>query len=267
MTFLFTSRISLTLIKPRSRRIKNRHYSTGIPQDDNTNNDFNTPLYDSHIPTNSFQKFILAAGSSLTALTDPWRADMVAVSGEVTGASALKYVRDTMASSSEGKLILKQRPRINTQTVDFEALKNLPSNTLGYNYNRYNEQWKITPDSRDTVSFVDDEELAYVMQRYREIHDITHMVLDMPTNMVGEVAVKWVEGIQTGLPMCIGGAILGPLRFTPKQKKKYEKILPWAIRVGINSQFLMNIYFEQRWEQDLDEFRYEMKIEQPPKIK
>jgi ubiquinone biosynthesis protein Coq4 len=34
----------------------------------------------------------------------------------------------------------------------------------------------------------------------------------MPTDMVGEVMVKWVEGLQTGLPMCIGGAILGPLR-------------------------------------------------------
>ena len=41
---------------------------------------------------------------------------------------------------------------------------------------------------------------------------MTHAVLDMPTNMVGEVLVKWVEAIQTRLPMCIGGAIFGPLR-------------------------------------------------------
>lgn len=38
----------------------------------------------------------------------------------------------------------------------------------------------------------------------------------MPTNMLGEVAVKWVEAIQTRLPMCTAGAILGPLRFRPK---------------------------------------------------
>lgn len=31
------------------------------------------------------------------------------------------------------------------------------------------------------VRFVDDPELAYIMQRYREIHDFTHTLLGMPT--------------------------------------------------------------------------------------
>ena len=47
----------------------------------------------------------------------------------------------------------------------------------------------------------------------RENHDIVHAVLAMPTDGVGEVIVKWIEGLQTGLPMCIGGAVLGPLRY------------------------------------------------------
>lgn len=44
----------------------------------------------------------------------------------------------------------------------------------------------MTPDSRADVKFVDNEELAYVMQRYREVHDLLHTVLGMPTNMLGE---------------------------------------------------------------------------------
>lgn len=43
----------------------------------------------------------------------------------------------------------------------------------------------VTPDSRADVKFVDDEELAYVMQRYREVHDLLHTLLGMPTNMLG----------------------------------------------------------------------------------
>jgi ubiquinone biosynthesis protein COQ4 len=54
------------------------------------------------------------------------------------------------------------------------------------------------------------------MQRYRDIHDATHAVLGMDVKLLGEVAVKWFEGIQTGLPMCWGGALLAPLRFRPK---------------------------------------------------
>lgn len=45
------------------------------------------------------------------------------------------------------------------------------------------------------------------MTRYRETHDLIHTVLDMPTNMLGEIAVKWIEAINIGLPMCYGGKI------------------------------------------------------------
>jgi ubiquinone biosynthesis protein Coq4 len=47
---------------------------------------------------------------------------------------------------------------------------------------------------------------------HRETHDLTHAMLAMPTTILGEVLVKWVEGLQTRLPMCVGGAIFGPLR-------------------------------------------------------
>ena len=41
----------------------------------------------------------------------------------------------------------------------------------------------VTPDSRRDVVFVDDTDLAYVMQRYREVHDLMHTLLGMPTNI------------------------------------------------------------------------------------
>ena len=64
-------------------------------------------------------------------LYDPWRADMVAINGEVAGAPALTYIHSRMKASSEGRLILKDRPRITTQTVDYSALSALPPGTFG----------------------------------------------------------------------------------------------------------------------------------------
>lgn len=58
----------------------------------------------------------------------------------------------------------------------FSAL-HLPVDLFGQN---------VTPDSRAEVKFVDNEELAYVMLRYREVHDLLHTLLGMPTNMLGE---------------------------------------------------------------------------------
>ena len=66
------------------------------------------------------------------------------------------------------------------------------------------------------VHFVDDPDLAYVMTRYRESHDLVHALLGMPTHMLGEVTIKVVEGLQTGLPMCVTGGLFGALRLLPK---------------------------------------------------
>ena len=224
------------------------------------------PLYDTHVMTNPTQKAVLAIGSSLMAIYDPYRADMVAVSGEVMGQNALESMYSKMKLSREGRMILKDRPSINSKTVDFDLLKGLPENTLGHTYVTFCEKHKITPDSRDPVQFVDDENLAFVMKRYRETHDIVHALLDMPTDMVGESVVKWVEAMQTGLPMCIGGAIFGPARFHRNaQFVRFRKLRPWAISVGQNAKFLLNIYYEQRWEQDIDDLKYELRIEPKPR--
>ena len=125
------------------------------------------PLYDTHLLTTNVQKAVLGVGSSVIALADPYRADMVAVSGEVLGHKALELMYEKMKNSKEGRTILKERPTINTSTVDFKYLKSLPDYTLGHVYANFCEKHHITPDSRDPVQYVDDESLAYVMKRYR----------------------------------------------------------------------------------------------------
>lgn len=70
------------------------------------------------------------------------------------------------------------------------------------------------------------------------------------------MVVKWIEGIQTGLPMCVTGGLFGATRLKPKQRALYISThLPWAIKVGLNSRPLLNIYYEQRWEEPLHELR------------
>ncbi|KAK4023198.1 ubiquinone biosynthesis protein COQ4 homolog, mitochondrial [Daphnia magna] len=225
------------------------------------------PLYDGHIPINILQRAILSVGSSIMALTDPARGDMIAVNGESSGHFALMGMHKKMLENEEGQEILKDRPRINSSSIDLEKLKCYPDGTLGREYTKFLEVNNVSPDTRLPVRFVDDADLAYVMQRYRETHDLVHTILGCPTNMLGEVAVKWVEALQTGLPMCIGGAVFGPVRLKPKNRSTYlNEYLPWAIRVGSNSTFLMNVYYERRWEQDIAELRDELKIETPPVI-
>ncbi|XP_074067149.1 ubiquinone biosynthesis protein COQ4 homolog, mitochondrial [Macrotis lagotis] len=222
-------------------------------------------LYPDHIPTSPLQKALLAAGAACTALYDPYRHDMVAVLGETTGHKALQSLRDRMRRDPEGAQILQERPRIQLSTLDLNKLRTLPKGSFGWEYTHFLDVNRVSPDTRAPTRFVDDEELAYVIQRYREVHDLLHTLLGMPTNMLGEIVVKWFEAIQTGLPMCILGAALGPIRLSTKNLKVLiSELIPWAVQNGRNSRFVLNLYYEQRWEQPIRALREELGITPPP---
>lgn len=228
-----------------------------------TGGDGQQKLYDSHIPLTNLQKLLLAAGSSVAAIVNPYRHDLVADFGETTGHRALEWMHSQMQLSEEGRRILEQRPRLRSNIVDYERLKSLPENTFGYQYSRFYTDNQVSPDTRKVVQFVDDAELAYVMQRYRELHDIMHTLLAQPTTIKGEVIVKAFEAVQTRLPLCVLGGLFGPLRLSSNRERieYFSRDLPRALRCGRDAKFLMGVYFEERFEQDIEELRRELNIQ------
>ncbi|XP_024876081.1 UDP-sugar transporter UST74c-like [Temnothorax curvispinosus] len=214
-----------------------------------------------HVSLSPLQRVLLTMGSAAVSLANPYRGDMIACLGETTGTNALVRCHQRMKDTSEGQRVLAQKPRVNTSAVDLAYLRDLPPGTVGRTYRDFLVDNNVSPDDRLAVQFVNDIELAYVMQRYREVHDIFHAMLLMPTTMLGEVSVKWVEALQLRLPMCITGAIFGASRLRPRQRQLYlNHYLPWSINTGLNAKFLLGIYFEERWEQSLEDFHKEMNI-------
>jgi ubiquinone biosynthesis protein COQ4 len=126
---------------------------------------------------------MIASDSAFTALRDPTRQDAVAALGETTGINALQQLRDAMLLSTTGRKILRTRPLINTQTIDFAVLSTLPKDTFGYAYHDFLVTYNVSPETRVDVKFVGDEELAYVMLRYRECHDFFHVLTGLPVGV------------------------------------------------------------------------------------
>lgn len=92
---------------------------------------------------------------------------------------------------------------------------------------------------------------------------MAHVLLSQDISILGEIVVKWYEAVQTNLPMCYLAGIFGPFNFTAQEKKKYlDTYLHWAVDAGMKSKFYINIYYEKRWNQDLDDLRKELNI--PP---
>ncbi|KAG1179029.1 hypothetical protein G6F70_004393 [Rhizopus microsporus] len=223
-------------------------------------------LYDTHIPISNTERAVLTVGSAFAALANPLRGDMVATLGETTGHLFLTRIRDQMLQSDEGRRILRERPVINTKTINFDKLKEeCAPGTFGHAYVSWLKGEGVTPDTRCEVQFVDDEELAYVMNRYRQIHDFFHTLTGLGVTVEEEVALKWFEWVQTGLPMTMLASLFGPLRLTWTERiRLYRDYVPWALQCGASCTPLMNVYYEHNFHKPLDEFRKQLGIILPP---
>ena len=168
-----------------------------------------------------------------------------------------------MLSSPTGRRILKDRPRITSKSMRLEYLRQLPENTVGRTYADWLDREGVTPDTRSSVQYIDDEECAYVMQRYRESHDFFHALTGLPVVVEGEVALKAFEFANTLLPMP-GLSIFAVTRLKPKERMRFWTIYgPWAVKNGLRAKDVINIYWEEELERDVEDLRGELGIEKP----
>jgi len=207
------------------------------------------------------QRWSLIFQSALGAFRDPKRADLVSALGDLTSYPILLDIRDKMRKDPVGRRILEEQPRINTDAVHMNYLSELPVNTFGNRYAEFMSEHEFTPDERPLVKYIPDYELAYIMQRYKEIHDLLHVILCYDVDVDNELAVKWFEMIQLGLPSAVLSAFVGPLMLDSNTRKNLIiQQLPKVAENAYNCPFIMNVYFEKEWETDIDEFRSKLHI-------
>lgn len=132
-------------VTTHQEEINNDEHDADTPKEEM--DDFTQQFLDKRIKISEFQRLLLAAGSSIAALFDPRRHDMIACLGETTGEDALRRTLKVMQSTSEGSDILMQKPRINTKTMNLDELKNLPIDTFGHQY------FKFLDDNVNTFLF------------------------------------------------------------------------------------------------------------------
>ncbi|TVY48123.1 Ubiquinone biosynthesis protein coq4, mitochondrial [Lachnellula occidentalis] len=222
------------------------------------------PNYEGHVPLTRVERAGLAVGSAVMSWLNPRRGDLIAALGEATATPYFIYrLRDAMLVSPTGRRILRDRPRISSNTMSMDYLRGLPANTVGRAYADWLDREGVSPDTRDSVKYIDDEECAYVMQRYRECHDFYHALTGLPVMVEGEVALKAFEFANTLLPMT-GLSMFAVTRLKPAERRRFFTIyLPWAFSNGLKSKDIINVYWEEQLERDVDELRNELCIEKP----
>ncbi|KDO19829.1 hypothetical protein SPRG_14929 [Saprolegnia parasitica CBS 223.65] len=222
-------------------------------------------LHAHHVPTTPTQKLLVAATAAVSVFANPERGDMLAALGDATGEVALRQMHLKMCSDPVGMEILAQKPRIRSSVTDIDALRSLPTDSFGYAYTQFMDAHGFEADGRAHVRFVDDAELAYVLQRYRELHDFWHVLFGLPPTVFSEIALKYVELVQTGLPVCALSGFVGPLRLSCDERKELlGTFVPWAYRAGREAPCLLNVYYEREYETKLEDLRRRLNIRVAP---
>lgn len=230
-----------------------------------------------YTPLSRPHKAALTLGALLASFYNPARGDMIALLSELSGEPMLPRLREQMLESAEGRRLLLERPAINTASVDMAYLRSLDENTFGKQYVRWLDWCNVGPDTRAKVRYIEDPELAYVMQRYRECHDFYHVMCLMPVSHLGETVVKVFEAAHMGLPVAFLSSIAGPVRLSNEERAALFGIggaggiqgglAGWAWRMGKKTKLLIGIRWEEMWERDFDELRREVGFDEDPPVK
>ncbi len=111
--------------------------------------------------------------------------------------------RCSFRNDSEGQEILRDKPFITEESIRYEELRSYPEGSLGREYVRFMDRYGFHASERALVKYIDDEDLAYVMTRYRQIHDFQHVLWGLNVSVEAEVVLKCIEMLQTQLPVSV----------------------------------------------------------------
>lgn len=227
------------------------------------------PRYAGHVPLYAHEKVLLFIISGLKSYFHPEDGINIIQLGESSAFPfVLEALKNTMLQDETGRRILKEQPDITSETLDMDRLSKMGKNTLGRTYYNWLIKEGVSPDTRAPVTYIDDPVHAFVFKRYRQCHDFYHALNGLPIIIEGEIAIKALEAANMGIPMAALGAILAPLRLKPVQKERlYDIYLPWAIKSGLSCKPLINVYWEELLEKDVQELRSELGIQPPPDLR
>jgi ubiquinone biosynthesis protein COQ4 len=179
------------------------------------------------------------------------------------------YVKlaEMMRAHPIGKQIMEERLSLEAGDVDLEALENMPEGTLGHELAVYYRENHIAPFSTDQPLRND---IDYISKRYRETHDIYHLLTGYGTDVMGEMELQaFVRGnLGIRAPLMIlpfgflasrfGASIAGSTEnVEPFALTEYVSAVRAAKKRGESLGPLIAIRFEDHWERPVEDLRRE----------
>lgn len=177
---------------------------------------------------------------------------------EITGRPRFRALLAELTETSEGRRLLADRPELSSDRVDYARLRALPSTTFGGAYARHLDSNGITADYQAAATrHVDDPDIAYLMRRFRQTHDVWHALLGLGIAGHEEVVVHSFSFGQLRLPVSALIMVFGTVKHIVLERRwgaLCHSMLD-AYRAGREAAPLMPVYWEDLWEAPLETVR------------
>jgi ubiquinone biosynthesis protein COQ4 len=150
----------------------------------------------------------------------------------------------------EGRRMLSERPSLQGKELDLAALERLPEGTLGHGFARYYRDNKISP-FETTLELKND--IYFLAKRYRETHDLLHVLTGYGTDVVGEMELQAYAlgnlGLRTAMFILLNSTIKHLKAPQPGVgRSEYLRRVWAAYHRGRASPQFLGFWFEDHWE-------------------
>ncbi|QRO01959.1 hypothetical protein JRI60_24555 [Archangium violaceum] len=152
--------------------------------------------------------------------------------------------------TEDGRRMLSERPSLQSKDLDLDALERLPEGTLGHAYARYFRDNKISP-FETTLEIKND--VDFISKRYRETHDVLHLLTGYGTDVVGEMELQAYALGNLGIRTAVLILLIGTLgQFKEPQsgvgRSEYLRRVKAAHHRGRAAPLFLDFWFEHHWE-------------------
>jgi ubiquinone biosynthesis protein COQ4 len=177
---------------------------------------------------------------------------------EITGRPRYRALLAEFQRTPEGRRMLAERPELSSDHVDYDALRRLPASTFGGAYVRHLDNNGITADYQAAATrHVDDPDIAYLMRRFRQTHDVWHALLGLTIAGHEEVIIHAFSYGQLRLPVSAMIMVLGGMKHIVLERRwgTLRHSMLEAYRVGREADPLMPVCWEDLWNEPLSDVR------------
>lgn len=182
---------------------------------------------------------------------------------EITGRPRFRALLAELQRTPEGQRLLAERPELSSERVDYDRLRALPPTTFGGAYVRHLDGNGITADYQAAATrHVDDPDIAYLMRRFRQTHDIWHVLLGLGIAGHEEVIIHSFSYGQLHLPVSALIMVFGTMKHIVLERRwgALRHSMLDAYRAGREAEPLMPVYWEDLWDQPLEAVRTRYRV-------